>query len=476
MTGLTDVEISPRPLARLAPLIGTERYALLQDVARRARAELAGSTVWNVNSTAAGGGVAEMLRVLVGYTLDAGVDTRWCVIGGDARFFATTKLIHNQLHGFEGGGDLGRADYDHYGHVTDALAVELAQRVREGDVMLLHDPQTAGMIPRLAAAGTHVIWRCHVGSDHENDWTGAAWGFLRPYLEECQAFVFSKRSYAPSWIAADSVAVIPPSIDPFSAKNEDLSSEAVGAILRDAGIITGAAGRSGTGRFTRPDGNLGSISRSATVLRDGGTLDEAVPLVVQVSRWDHLKDMAGVMAGFVEGVGPDFGAHLALVGPLSEGISDDPEGAEVFAECAAAWEALSPTSRRRVSLVSLPMDDVDENAAMVNAIQRYATIVVQKSLAEGFGLTVAEAMWKGRAVVASAVGGIVDQVVPGTGVLLEDPSDLGAFGAALSRLLENPVEIAELGAAARLRVVSDFVGDQHLEAYARLMHDLRVHG
>jgi trehalose synthase len=332
------------------------------------------------------------------------------------------------------------------------------------------------MIPRLAAAGTHVVWRCHVGSDRGNDWTEAAWGFLRPHLEACQAFVFSRRSYAPSWLTAEAVAVIPPSIDPFSTKNEDLGSAAVGAILRDAGILTGAAGRSGASSFTRANGSLGSISGSASVLRDGPPLDESVPLIVQVSRWDRLKDMTGVMTGFVEGVAGDTGAHLALVGPVSEGISDDPEGAEVYAECAAAWEALTPTDRRRVSLVTLPMADCDENAAMVNAIQRYATIVVQKSLAEGFGLTVAEAMWKGRAVVASAVGGIVDQVVPGTGVLLEDPSDLGAFGAVLSRLLENPAEVAELGAAARLRVLTNFVGDQHLEAYASLMHDLHVQG
>jgi trehalose synthase len=155
-------------------------------------------------------------------------------------------------------------------------------------------------------------------------------------------------------------------------------------------------------------------------------------------------------------------------------VSDDPEGAEVLAECAAAWEALAGADQRRVSLVSLPMDDLVENATMVNAIQRHATVIVQKSLAEGFGLTVAEAMWKARPVIASAVGGIVDQVAPGTGILLHDPSDLEAFGTALHELLVNPNELATLGAAARRRVVSDFVGDKHLAGYAELIGRLRL--
>jgi trehalose synthase len=463
--------MSPLSLARFAPLIGEARYAGLQDVAARARKDLAGATVWNVNSTAGGGGVAEMLRVLVGYTLDAGVAVRWIVIDGDPAFFATTKRIHNQLHGFPGGGELGPADADHYRAITDALGSELAELVHPGDVVLLHDPQTAGMTSRLAAAGAHVVWRCHVGVDHRNSWTEAAWALLRPHLERCQAFVFSKRSYAPDWLPPDSVFVIPPSIDPFSAKNEELSRKQVTAILRDAGVL-GADSRVSR-RFSRKNQRPGVISHRATVVRDGGPLEPKVRLVIQVSRWDRLKDMAGVMTGFVNrAAGDSDGAHLALVGPAVAGVSDDPEGAEVLAECTAAWEALAPAARRRVSLVSLPMNDLDENAIMVNAMQRHATIVVQKSLAEGFGLTVAEAMWKGRAVVVSAVGGILDQVVPGTGILLGDPSDLAAFGTALSALLADPAEIATLGGAARKRVLAEFVGDQHLAAYARLMHQL----
>ena len=143
--------------------------------------------------------------------------------------------------------------------------------------------------------------------------------------------------------------------------------------------------------------------------------------------------MQGVMDGFASGVVGTVDAQLALVGPSVEGVTDDPEGAEVLDECIAAWKALPSEARRRIRLVTLPMDDVEENAVMVNAIQRQATVIVQKSIVEGFGLTVAEGMWKAKPVVASAVGGILDQIAPGTGILLDDPKDLDAFGAAAGR-------------------------------------------
>ena len=164
-----------------------------------------------------------------------------------------------------------------------------------------------------------------------------------------------------------------------------------------------------------------------------------------MSRWDRLKDMTGVMEGFAASLAGR-GTQLALVGPSSNQVSDDPEETEVFKECVSAWCGLPLTARRCIRLVTLPMEDIDENAAMVNAIQRHATVVTQKSLAEGFGLTVAEAMWKSRAVVASDVGGIATQITRGTGVLLTDPTDLVTFGNVLGDLLAHPGEIAEMGA------------------------------
>jgi trehalose synthase len=157
------------------------------------------------------------------------------------------------------------------------------------------------------------------------------------------------------------------------------------------------------------------------------------------------------------------------VGPAVDAVSDDPEGAAVLEECLTCWENLSSKQRSAVRLITLPMDDFELNALMVNAIQRHATVVVQKSLQEGFGLTVAEAMWKSRPVVASAIGGIVDQVAPGTGILLSDPSDLDTFAKTLDDLLAQPEKMAALGRRARERIRSEFLSDRHLVDYARLI-------
>ena len=205
------------------------------------------------------------------------------------------------------------------------------------------------------------------------------------------------------------------------------------------------------------------------VLGGAGPISADDRVVVQVSRWDHLKDMQGVLEGFAEMATGKDDLRLALVGPAVDAVSDDPEGAKVLDECLSRWENLPPKKRSAVRLITLPMDDFELNALMVNAIQRHATVVVQKSLEEGFGLTVAEAMWKSRPVVASAVGGIVDQVAPGTGILLSDPSNLDAFAKTLADLLVRPQEMAAMGRRARKRIRSDFLSDRHLVDYARLI-------
>ena len=190
-------------------------------------------------------------------------------------------------------------------------------------------------------------------------------------------------------------------------------------------------------------------------------------MLVQVSRWDRLKDMAGVMRGFADHVAPGGDGYLMLVGPSVKDVSDDPEGAAVYGECLLQWRDLSPAARTRILLVTLPLDDIDENAAMVNALQRHATVIAQKSLAEGFGLTVAEGMWKGRPVIGSAVGGIIDQIAEGTGILLPDPADLAAFGSAARRLLGDQDQAARMGQAAHAHVREQYVGDAHLLRYAQ---------
>jgi trehalose synthase len=470
---MREVEIQPVPLDRLAGLLSPDRAALLAGVAEHARRLLAGRVVWNVNATAQGGGVAEMLQVLLAYGRGAGVDTRWLVLTADADFFAITKRVHNLLHGSPGdGGELGAAEESHYRAVLERNLAMIRHRVRPGDVVLLHDPQTAGLVAGLREAGAHVIWRCHVGRETTDERTDRGWGFLRAFLAAADAFIFSRRDYVPDWVPAERVMVIPPSIDPFSTKNIDLDEAHVRAALGRAGLV--AVADHSALDFVRRDGSPGRVRSHSGLLLGRGVVPGDARLVVQVSRWDRLKDMAGVLRGFVEHLAdlpPD--AHLALVGPDAVGVSDDPEGAEVYAECADAWRRLGATTRDRIHLVCVPMDDVDENAHLVNALQHHASVVVQKSLVEGFGLTVTEAMWKARPVVASAVGGIRDQIDDGVhGVLLPDPGDLGAMAAGIDGLLRDRARAERMGEAARTRVQDRFLGDRHLIQYVDLFGDL----
>ena len=182
------VQVPRRPVRLLEPVIGGPRYVRLAGAADRVRRQLAGRAVWNVNSTATGGGVAEMLQVLVGYVADLGIPAGWLVITGDAEFFAITKRLHNQIHGDRAGGPLGATEARHYTQMLTANAVELAGQIRPGDVAVLHDPQTAGLAGPLARAGATVVWRCHIGVGWQNDATRAGWDFLRPHLARAQGF------------------------------------------------------------------------------------------------------------------------------------------------------------------------------------------------------------------------------------------------------------------------------------------------
>jgi len=348
--------------------------------------------------------------------------------------------------------------------------VELLGWIRPGDVALLHDPQTAGLAAPLARAGARVVWRCHIGVDWENDATRAGWDFLRPHLGSAEGYVFSRRQYVPAWLPDDKVSVIPPSIDPFSPKNQDLDTATVRAVLATLGVLDDAAPQV-PARFVRRDGNPGTVTRPAVITGDGRPGPDD-PVLIQVSRWDRLKDMAGVMRSFADHVAPGGGGHLMLVGPAVADVSDDPEGAAVYGECLLQWHDLPPEARARILLVTLPLDDIDENAAMVNALQRHATVIAQKSLAEGFGLTVSEGMWKGRPVIGSEVGGIIDQIADGTGLLLPDPGDLLAFGQAVRLLLGDPAQATRLGLAAHAHVRENFIGDIHLMRYAKLLGTL----
>ena len=244
-------------------------------------------------------------------------------------------------------------------------------------------------------------------------------------------------------------------------------------MLSRMGIVDGGPGDSPP-CFARDDGAPGRVDRGAEILHAGVAPTLDTPLVVQVSRWDRLKDHLGVMRGFARLDPADAsGARLVLAGPAVTGVADDPEGPAVLAELTRAWRALPHATRHRVQIVSLPVVDAQENAAMVNALQRHAAVVVQKSIHEGFGLTVTEAMWKGRPVVASAVGGIVDQIDDGRdGVLLRDPADPAELAAVLRGLLDDPERADVLGAAARDRVRRTRLTIRQLAADAEMLESL----
>jgi trehalose synthase len=460
---LADVTVTPLRPERFADVLDAEGAERLAHTIAHGREVLGDRTIWNVNSTARGGGVAEMLRSLIGYSQGAGIDARWVVVPGDEAFFAVTKRLHNRLHGVDDGAPLDREVYEARCH---ANAEQLARRVRPSDIVLLHDPQTAGMVPMLLETGAPVIWRAHIGLDLPNDAAREAWQFLIPYVDRADAFVFSRLAYAWEGLDRQRVTVIAPSIDAFSPKNQAMSFTAVTAVLRAAGL---AADHHDPSRaaFERLDGTVGRVERQARMIEEHA-LRLDVPLIAQVSRWDRLKDPIGVLEGFAEHVRAGETPHLVLAGPDVAAVADDPEGAEVFAEVESAWHGLPRDLRRRVHLALLPMDDPDENAVIVNALQRRADVVVQKSLAEGFGLTVAEAMWKGRPVVASHVGGIEDQIEDGRSGWLVPPADLAAFGSRVTDLLADPYDAERMGAAAQERVRDRFLGPRHLAEYVEL--------
>jgi trehalose synthase len=326
------------------------------------------------------------------------------------------------------------------------------------------------MAPHLRAAGiAAIVWRAHVGVDAPNALVRDAWHFLRPSVGTAAAAVFSRERFV--WDGLDEIpaVVIPPSIDVFSAKNQPLSPQAITGILTTAGLFADTGERCTA--FVREDGSPGRVDRRATIVQDA-PLDPAARIVAQVSRWDRLKDPLGVLHGFVRHAGECGDAHLVLVGPATDRVADDPEGARVLEEVVAARSALPAAARARVHLVSLPMEDAEENAAMVNALQRRADVVVQKSLAEGFGLTAAEAMWKARPVVVSGVGGLQDQVIDEVTGLVVAPEDLAGFGHAVCRLLGDPALAARLGGAGKQRVREHFLEPRHLRQWVDLIERL----
>jgi trehalose synthase len=460
------IGIGTSSIERFRPIVGEDVWQNLEATMHGLASAMRGRVLWNINSTARGGGVVELLSSLIPYDRGCGIDERWVVIEGSPEFFNVTKRLHNLLHGVESGGsDISDEERRVYDQTMRSNAARLVQMIGPGDAAVIHDPQAAGLVPALAEHGSHVIWRSHIGVDEPNDVARSAWRMLTPYLGRAGAYVFSRRRYAWEGLDPERVQVIAPTIDPFTVKNRDMPDGAVASILAAAGIVRGGEGPA---TFEREDGTADEIRRRASLI--GAPLAPDARIVLQVSRWDRLKDPVGLLEGFARHVAPVAGGVLVLAGPGASTVSDDPEQPEVLQAVAGCLQSLPPDVRSRVLVAQLPMEDVEENAAIVNALQRRAEIVVQKSLAEGFGLTVAEAMWKARPIVASRVGGIEDQIEDGvSGVLIGDPHDQSEFGAAVTGLLHDPERAARLGEGARSRAIREFLAPRHLIQQARLV-------
>lgn len=392
---ISDTPPAPPPVPRLAdyePIIGKSQLEELRFVA----SPLQGKRVKMVNSTAVGGGVAEMLNRLVPLLDELEVKTGWEVITGGNDFFEVTKGFHNALHG---------GDFTLTQQVRDVFLRHTEQNRQrmsfDEDFVVIHDPQPAGLIASKASASSHWIWRCHIDLSHPNV---EVWKFLQPMIERYDAAVFSSPAFARS--LAIPQALFYPCIDPLSEKNKDLDERYIQEVCDNFGV------------------------------------DRSRPIVTQISRFDRLKDPMGVIQAYkMAKKYVDF--QLVLAGG---GASDDPEGAVVLKE---VQEAAGDDPD--VIILELP----PWSALEINALQRASTIIVQKSLKEGFGLTVTEGLWKGKPTIASAVGGIPTQVIDKhTGVLVHS---VEGCAYQIRYLLTHPEFGAQLGRNGREHVKENFL-------------------
>ncbi|MGF1468466.1 MAG: glycosyltransferase [Sandaracinaceae bacterium] len=481
---LSEVELAPgnavaeyEPYVFLAPAVEAFRRAADAQASR-----LGGRTVWMVNSTAKGGGVAEMLPQLVALLREVGVDCRWLVAGADEPvYFDLTKRLHNMIHG-HGAGPIDAAQADVYEAVSAENGAALSSLVKDGDVLVVHDPQPAGAGARVLRERDVVgVWRCHIGLDHRTEATDVAWSFLLPWIAPYQRVVFSLPEYIPEPLR-DRAVIVPPSIDPLSHKNRELTVHKLTGVLSCAGLL----------RSDQP--SLGeSFPETAQRLQANGSFGPALepdelgllfrPIVTQVSRWDRLKGFGPLLEAFrllkerqtngdARHAARIRAVRLMMCGPDPSSVADDPEGKAVLDELMATWVALPEAVQADVAILVLPMGSRKHNALMVNAIQRCSTLVVQNSIREGFGLTATEAMWKGCAVLASSAAGLRAQVRHELdGRIVDDPSSPYQVADALDEMLSKPRARSVYGLNGRRRVMEEFLVLRHAARWLEVLGD-----
>ena len=390
------------------------------DRIRELAAPLRGARVLHVNATAYGGGVAELLSTHVPLLRDLGIEAEWQVIHGSDEFFGVTKLVHNALQG----ADVEWTDQMERIYLERVLDNAL-QLEGEWDYVVMHDPQPVAMLEYarnkgVAIASTKWVWRCHIDLTDANQ---TVWKFFQSFVEQYDASVWTMPAFVPASMPRDKTVFAPPCIDPHSVKNLEMPRPFVEEINRQYGVRH----------------------------RD--------PLVVQVSRFDPWKDPVGVIEAF-RIVREEFpNAQLLLAGSMA---TDDPEGFRY-------WE-LADEARHGDPDIHLVSNIQQVGSVQINAFQRAADVVMQKSLREGFGLTVSEAMWKGRPVVGGRCGGITMQIHDGENGYLVDSVEEAA--ARTADLLRNPTHADEMGELGRGHVRRNFLSTRELEDWLRLFNDL----
>lgn len=393
-----------------APVVGSDVIDELELFASR----LSGKVIQNINSTAVGGGVAEILIRMIPLLKDIGVDARWDVIKGDEKFFQVTKKMHNALHGSKVNFSKEEIEIFIETNKMNAASMNLL-----GDIMFIHDPQPIGLVEK-KVKDQKWIWRCHIDFSRPDEFT---WNFLKNYIEQYNISIFSAPSFARQLVIPQ--VLISPSIDPLSDKNRDLPQETIDRVLE---------------RFN---------------------IDKNRPIVTQISRFDYLKDPVGVVKAYHQ-VKKYIDCQLVLAGG---GATDDPEGEKVLSE---VQEAVG-VDKDIFLLLLPPASDIE-----INALQRASSVVLQKSLREGFGLTVAEALWKSKPVIAGAVGGIPLQITNKYSGLLTNTIEGTAF--ALKQLLQNPDYAKRLGENGHEHIKKNYLITRHLKDYLLLFLSLDHQG
>ena len=471
----------------IAHLAGTVQD--LRTEAKQLVPKLKGRTVWMVNSTAQGGGVAEMLPMMVSLLRELGVKTEWAVMGTERQaFFPLTKKLHNLIHG-HGEPELSAEERELYDTVSSENAVLLKEHLKPDDLLVIHDPQPLGMGALIAAeTGMRAIWRCHIGLDKHTAATRAAWSFLRPHAVQFNHAIFSTAEYIPDYLAG-CASIIHPALDPLSHKNRELSVHKLAGILCNSHLAVDHHPVA-TPFFDKP----------AMRLQPDGTFQPAVipdeaglmyrPIVTQISRWDYLKGFRPLLDGFVRmkrdgiaAVGEEMSertrrrldiVRLVMAGPDPASIQDDPEGKGVLQDLMDAWCELDPEMQKHVILLTLPMDSRKENALMVNALQRCSTVVVQNSLREGFGLTAAEAMWKRTAILGTQACGLRVQIRDEIdGRLVRDSTDSAEVAATLREMLDAPEKRERWARSAQRRVHDEYLIFTQLRNWLRILASRR---